>query len=195
LNQIVYLSSICYGLLDGYFPFMLQGNLILHFTFSFMQAIIYGLLFEICVGILKKLNALISPTKIICSYFLHLYQQYTITSSCKASPSYYYVQIISLLEHPITHLPTLLVMLSGAKIKSIHLSIIAYIVSTKLFSFNYYGINNYIWMMMMALAMFNTYSFMNPWFICCCAQAFSMERSRENQCLYSTRKKLLIRLL
>jgi hypothetical protein len=130
----------------------------------------------------------ISLTKIICGYFLHLYQQYTITSSCKASPSYYYVQIISLLEHLITHLPSLLIMLSGAKTKSNDLSIIAYILSTKLFSFNNYGINNYIWIMMMALAMFNIYSFMNPWFICCCAQGFSMERSRENQRSYSARQ-------
>jgi len=104
-------------------------------------------------------------------------------------------KIISLLEHPITHLPTLLIMLSGAKTKSNDLSIIAYIVSTKLFSFNNYGINNYIWIMMMALTMFNIYSFMNPWFICCCAQGFSMERSKENQCLYSARQKLLIHLL
>lgn len=128
---------------------------------------------------LQNLSALISLTKIMCSYFVHLYQQYTITSSCKTSPSYYYVQIISLLKHPITHLPTLLIMLSGAKTKSNHLFIIAYIVSTKLISFNYYGINNYIWMMMMALTVFNTYTFMNLWFICCCAQGFSMERSKK----------------
>ncbi len=125
------------------------------------------------------MSALISLTKIICSYFVHLYQQYTITSSCKTSPNYYYVHIISLLEHPITHLPTLLIMLNDAKTKNSQLSIIAYIVSTKLFSFNYYGINNYIWMMMTALAVFNTYTFMNLWFICCCAQGFSMERSKK----------------